>query len=135
MKDTEGWPISFFMTQVSDYTGAAALLADLPEAQWLLADRGYGADWFRKALAVRNITACIPSNRNRKVPIPHALCYIVSATRSKISLAGPRLAAHPHKLRSMRSHIHFRYSHCGNPRLSNQAMSPDLQYASIKKGS
>jgi len=33
--DAEGRPLSFFMTagQVSDYTGAAALLDDLPPAQ------------------------------------------------------------------------------------------------------
>ena len=36
--------------QISDYTGAAALLDDLPKAQWLLGDRGYDADWFRDAL-------------------------------------------------------------------------------------
>jgi hypothetical protein len=36
--------------QVSDYTGAAALMNDLPEPEWLLADRGYDADWFREAL-------------------------------------------------------------------------------------
>jgi transposase len=41
--DANGRPLSFFMTagQVSDYTGAAALLDDLPKAQWLLGDRGY----------------------------------------------------------------------------------------------
>lgn len=27
--------------QVSDYTGAAALLDDLPKAQWLLGDRDF----------------------------------------------------------------------------------------------
>jgi transposase len=50
--DTNGRPLSFFMTagQVSDYTGAAALLDDLPKARWLLGDRGYDADWFRDAL-------------------------------------------------------------------------------------
>jgi transposase len=50
--DPHGRPIRFFMTagQVSDYTGAAALLGSLPKAQWLLADRGYDADWFRDAL-------------------------------------------------------------------------------------
>ena len=44
--DAEGRPIRFFMTagQVSDYTGAAALLGGLPKAEWLLADRGYDAD-------------------------------------------------------------------------------------------
>jgi len=37
--------LGFFMTagQVSDYTGAAALLDDMPKAQWLLGDRGYTA--------------------------------------------------------------------------------------------
>ena len=43
--DADGRPIRFFMTagQVSDYTGAAALLGGLPKAEWLLADRGYRA--------------------------------------------------------------------------------------------
>ncbi len=43
VSDADGRPLSFFMTagQVSDYTGAAALLDDLPKAQWLLGDRGY----------------------------------------------------------------------------------------------
>mgnify|MGYP003543667993 FL=1 len=71
--DADGRPIRFFMTagEVSDYTGAAALLGSLPKAEWLLADRGYDADWFRNALTARGITPCIPSKTNRKVPIPH----------------------------------------------------------------
>lgn len=56
---------------MSDYKGAALMLDALPRAKALLRDRGYDADWFRQALAHRNITACIPSKRNRKVPIPH----------------------------------------------------------------
>lgn len=39
--------------QVSDYTGAAALLGSLSKAEWLLADRRYDADWFRKVLKDR----------------------------------------------------------------------------------
>ena len=41
--DAIGRPITFFMSagQVSDYTGAAALLRSLPGADWLIADRGY----------------------------------------------------------------------------------------------
>ena len=60
--DAEGRPIRFFMTagQVSDYTGAAALLGSLPPADWLLADRGYDADWFRDALKDKGIKPCIP---------------------------------------------------------------------------
>ncbi len=44
--DANGRPLSFFITagQISDYTGAAALLGSLPQAEWLLADRGYDAD-------------------------------------------------------------------------------------------
>ena len=43
VSDATGRPSSFFMTagQVSDYTGAAALLDDLLKAQWLRGDRGY----------------------------------------------------------------------------------------------
>ena len=43
-----GCPVHFFITagQVSDYTGAAAVTNGLPEANWLLTDRGYDADWF-----------------------------------------------------------------------------------------
>ncbi len=42
--------------QVSDDTGAAALLGSLPAAEWLIADRGYDADWFREALKDKGIT-------------------------------------------------------------------------------
>lgn len=44
--DAGGRPLKFFMTagQVSDDTGAAALLRSLPEAKWLIADSRDGAD-------------------------------------------------------------------------------------------
>ena len=63
--------MSFFMTagQVSDYTGAAALLDDLPKAQWLLGDRGYDADWFRDALEAKGIQPCIPGRSSRNEPV------------------------------------------------------------------
>ncbi len=50
--DRNGRPIRFFMTagQISDYTGTAALLDDLPAAKWLLDDRSYDTDWFRDGL-------------------------------------------------------------------------------------
>ena len=47
------------------------MVADLPKAKVMLADRGYDADWFRSALAKRGITPCIPSKSNRITPIPH----------------------------------------------------------------
>ena len=65
--DENGRPISFFMSagETSDYTGAAALLNSLPPAQWLLADRGYDADWFREGLENKGIKACIPGRKSR----------------------------------------------------------------------
>jgi hypothetical protein len=59
--------LSFFMIagQVIYYTGAAALLDDLPKAQWLLGDRGYDADWFRDPLQAKGIPPCTPRCRSR----------------------------------------------------------------------
>ena len=57
--------------QVSDYTGAAALLDDMPKAQWLLGDRGYDADWFRDALQAKGIQSCILGRRSRNEPVRH----------------------------------------------------------------
>ncbi len=57
--------------QVSDYKGAALHGDATPRAKELLADRGYDADWFRNALIKTGISPCIPSRKNRKVPIEH----------------------------------------------------------------
>jgi transposase len=57
--------------QVSDYSGAAVLLGSLPKAEWLLADRGYDADWFRDALKDKGIRPCIPGRKSREKPIKH----------------------------------------------------------------
>ena len=67
MTDAIGRPIRFFMTagQVSDYMGAVALLRCLPGADWLIADRGYDADWFRDALKDKGIKPCIPGRKSR----------------------------------------------------------------------
>ena len=57
--------------QTSDYIGARALLSSIPQAEALLADRGYDADWFRNALIKMGISPCIPSRIAWKIPIPH----------------------------------------------------------------
>lgn len=59
--DAKGRPLKFFMTagQVSDYTGAAALLDGLPAAEWMLADR------LRDALKNKGIRPCIPGRKSR----------------------------------------------------------------------
>jgi transposase len=66
--DAKGRPIRFFMSarQVSDHTGAAALLGSLPKAEWLQADRGYDADRFKDALEDKGIKPCIPGRASRK---------------------------------------------------------------------
>ena len=69
--DANGRPLSFFMTagQVSDSTGAAALLDDLPRAQRPLGDRGHDAHWFRDALHAKGIQPCILGRRSRNEPV------------------------------------------------------------------
>ena len=57
--------------QMSDYKGAAMMLGVMPKAKALLADKGYDADWFRAALTMRGVDACIPSKSNRTVAIPY----------------------------------------------------------------
>ena len=57
--------------QVSDYRGAAIVLPVLPDADTLIADRGYDSDWFRHALVDRGIEPCIPGRKNRKQPVEY----------------------------------------------------------------
>jgi transposase len=63
--DGRGRPLIMLLSegQTSDFKGAASMLAALPRARELLADKGYDAE--------RGITACIPSKSNRKIPIEH----------------------------------------------------------------
>ncbi len=64
-------PIALVGHPHSDYTGAAALLGSLPKAGWLLADRGYDADWFREALKDKGIKLCIPGRKSRKKAVKY----------------------------------------------------------------
>lgn len=66
-----GKPAAMALTagQVSDYKGASLPLNDLPQSPFLLADRGYDANWFRQLLIARGRTPCIPSGRNRKITV------------------------------------------------------------------
>lgn len=57
--------------QASDYKVAAVWLNSMPEADELLADRGYDAAWFRKKLLEKGIAPCIPSRRNRRELVPY----------------------------------------------------------------
>ena len=85
--------------QVSDYRGAATVLPALPDAEVLIADRGYDSDWLRDALSELEIEPCIPGRSNRKAPIPYNADppSTNSATASSACSAGSRTgAASPH---------------------------------------
>jgi len=71
--DSRGRPLDLFVTagQVSDYIGARALLGGLPKVEWLLGDRGYDADWFRKTLKDKGIRACIPGRKQRNKAVKY----------------------------------------------------------------
>ncbi len=74
--------------QVSDYTGAAALLGSLPQAEWLLADCGYDTDWFREALKDKGIRRCIPGLKSRSKPIKHGKRRYKGRNRIEIMFGG-----------------------------------------------
>ena len=57
--------------QLSDYRGAETMLDALPEADVLIADKGYDSDRFREALEERGIAPCIPGRANRKKPVAY----------------------------------------------------------------
>jgi transposase len=40
-------------------------------AEWLIADRGYDAGWFRDASRDKEIRACIPGRKSRSKPVRH----------------------------------------------------------------
>ena len=71
--DQLGRPMIMLLTegQASDHPGGALILHRVPPVRHLIADRGYDSSPFRDSLAERGISACVPSTRSRKIPIPH----------------------------------------------------------------
>lgn len=69
--DQDGKPICLLLSEgeMSDYKSAALLLPVLPDAQELIADKGYEADCFRQALLDRKIQPCIPPRKGRTTTI------------------------------------------------------------------
>jgi len=51
--------------QMSDFKGAALMIDTLPSAKAMLGDRGYDANWFRRALTARGITPCFHTRYDR----------------------------------------------------------------------
>ncbi len=82
--DGAGRPIRLHLTagQRSDFKGADVLLPDLPPAKVLIADRGYDSAKVQKVVEDQQVEACIPSNKNRREPIPH--CEATYKKRHKV---------------------------------------------------
>jgi len=72
LADALGRPLRLIITagQVGDITQAPALL-DGQTGHAVLADKAYDSNTLRAAIASMGAAAVIPSNRSRKVAIPH----------------------------------------------------------------
>ena len=72
LADTFGRPLRIILTagQSGDVTTAPALLDGL-RAEAVLADKAYDSNALRALIAAMGAIAVIPSNRTRKVAIPH----------------------------------------------------------------
>ena len=118
--------------QVSDYRGAATVLPDLPDADVLIADKGYDSDWFREALSELEIDPCIPGRPNRKAPVPYDADLYKQRNRYRAHVRQAQgLATHRNSIRSMRPHIHERHLHRRNRHLL--VMSPEPSNNMIAK--
>jgi transposase len=77
LADALGRPLRFILTggQTGDITIAPALLANV-EAGGVIADKAYDSNALRALIAAAGAEAIIPSNRTRKILIPHdAIAY------------------------------------------------------------
>jgi transposase len=63
----------------------------LPEADWLLADRGYDADWFRETLVGKGTTPCTPVASRAKKPSSTTSAATNAATASRECSADSRI--------------------------------------------
>ncbi len=104
--------------EISNYTGAAALLDGLPKAECLMADRGYDADWFRDALKDKGIKPCIPGRKSRGKPIKHDKRRYKRRNRIKIMFG---------RLKDWRS-VATRYDRCPKVFLSAVALAATVMF-------
>jgi hypothetical protein len=90
------------------------LMKSLPEAKWLLADRGYDADWFRETLREKGTTpAFLGASRARK---PSSMTNAATSDEivSRECSAGSRIAAHRNPIRPIPNRIALRNCSRGN---------------------
>lgn len=104
--------------QVSDYTAAAALLGSLPKAEWLLADRGYDADWFRDTLIDKGIRPCIPGRKSRSKAVRYDKRLYCRRNRIEIMFG---------RLKDWRR-VATRYDRCAKTFLSAVALAATVMF-------
>jgi transposase len=69
--DAKGRPIRFFMAAGQEqrlHRCGSLGSSSLPKAEWLLADRGYDADWLREAFEDKGINVCLRAGRPARRP-------------------------------------------------------------------
>lgn len=108
--DGKGRPLLLHLSegQANDHKTAAAVLKDLPQAQYLLADRAFSSIGFREALIARGITPCIPPHGSHR--IRHGYDPILYRQRHRIENMFARL-------KDWRR-IHTRYDRCAHTFMS-----------------
>jgi hypothetical protein len=119
--------------QVSDYTGAAALMNGLPEAEWLLADRGYDADLFRETLVDKGTKPCIPGRKSRKKAVNTTSAVTNDATVSRECSEGSKMAPRRNSLRQITNSLPLRNRSRRNRHIL--VMSPDPRSKGRGRGS
>jgi transposase len=82
--DGAGLPVIFLLTEgpMSGNKGADLIYPMLPDAETLIADKGYDSDVFREALVGRGITPCIPPRAKRRLPATYCKTLIGRTTVS-----------------------------------------------------
>lgn len=120
--DGAGRPVIFLLTegQMSDHKGAALIYPVLPDAETLIADKGYDSDAFREALAGRGITPCIPPRAKRRLPATY--CKTLYRQRHKVE----NMFA---KLKDWRR-ISMRYDRCAHTFFSAICIAATVSFGS-----
>ena len=72
LADTLGRPLRLILTpgQSGDVKSGPALIEGM-KAKGVIADKGYDSNAFRELISTSGMEAVIPSNRSRKILIPH----------------------------------------------------------------
>ena len=92
--DANGLPLELTITpgQAGDCPEAANLLMRLEPGSIMLADKGYDADWLRRAIEAKGAVPNIPAKRNRVWNHASARHSIGTATVSSVSSIGSNIS-------------------------------------------